>query len=289
MSDPDRVDAEPGQPKIVAVMLAHNPEPITFRRALRAISAQTLQPTALIIVDNGSDMAIAAQMDIPTTMLRLNRNLGVGAGHNAGWRVALGQNPDFVWVLEHDTIPDNDCLALLLEAATQSSSQVGAIRPVQRNFDQSDSPHSPRITGKLTLNGPLLTAGTLQRVGFLREDFFVGQEDREFGRRLDRSGIQILKVPAARVMHPNKGAARRGEVTVSRHYYSNRNAIYQRYEGKSIPPKLIGLALESGRVAVSLLVPRPYAHSITRTAGRFAAVWDGVLGRLGARRYWFMK
>jgi GT2 family glycosyltransferase len=288
-SDPERVDGPREPLKIVAVMLAHNPEPITFKRALDAISVQRLQPTSLIIVDNGSDPPVAARADIQTVMLRLDRNLGVGAGHNAGWRLALGQNADFLWVLEHDTIPDPDCLALLFEAATHSSSRVGATRPVQKELDQLLSPGPPRITRKLTLNGPLLRADALERVGFLKEDFFVGQEDREFGLRLGSVGLQILRVPAACVEHVNKGAARQGKVAVSRHYYSNRNAIHQRYDRTSMLLKLGGLLFESARVALSLLVHRPYSHSVKRTAARMVAAWDGVIGRLGPRDYWFMR
>src|SRR5687768_12984139 len=99
---------------VVAVMLAHNPDPITFGRVMAAVEAQTVVPSTLVIVDNGSEPAITAPPQ--WIKLRLDRNLGVGAGHNLGWRHAIDSvSPDFLWALEHDSIPDHDCLEHLVD------------------------------------------------------------------------------------------------------------------------------------------------------------------------------
>jgi GT2 family glycosyltransferase len=276
-----------GFPKVVAVMLAHNPDPITLGRAVSAVESQTLQPESLVIVDNGSVRAV--RVPAPWLTLRLDRNLGVGAGHNIGWRHALDTTDAvYVWSLEHDSVPDPDCLERLVNVALTAQADVAAFKPLQHEGTPTHG-GAPQTTTKLSFNGLLLPVTTIRQLGFLREDFFVGQEDRDFGARLQMAGLRILKVPAAGVEHANKGVARRGEVSVPRHYYSKRNLVYRRHGESPLPIRFAVLVLESARVLGSLFVRRPYRRSLRRTAARLWGTWDGVLGRLGQRNYWFMS
>ena len=97
-----------------------------------------------MVVDNGSSQAVPldgvpAALHRRTQLLRLDTNVGVGAGHNHAVAAALKLSPDFIWILEHDTFTDPICLEELLAVfAADSDPTLGVVEPhLSRNrFDR---------------------------------------------------------------------------------------------------------------------------------------------------------
>lgn len=300
---------------VYAVILVHNAFEY-LPRIVEGIRCQTHPVDGIVLVDNGSEASVRAKIrthfpDIDC--LFLEENVGVGAGHNAGWRYVLAKSPDgFIWSFEHDVIPDSDCLEQLFRAwQAIDSSVVAAACPVEMDglaYERfryfafgskgwqrlTDKTKMDNYFGGLSFNGLLLPASTIRDIGYLREDFFVGREDIDYFKRIWAGGKKILRVTAANVQHnlyKNRRQIRWGKYiwllpdqSVFRQYYAYRNAVFmKRQAGFSVFST--ALKLPAG-ILFSLLFRRNKRASLQ---AKWYAFLDGIKGDLGKKDYWFLK
>jgi rhamnopyranosyl-N-acetylglucosaminyl-diphospho-decaprenol beta-1,3/1,4-galactofuranosyltransferase len=275
---------------VAAVVLAHNSGDV-ITRVVSAIRDQTAPPGVIVVVDNGSQDATAERVasEEGVELVALPDNVGVGAGHNRGWTEARRHRPAAIWVLEHDTVPQPDCLRLLLETLNDelgAGAAVGAVLPRQLPTHLIDAP-PPALgrRGRLSLNGPLIPVGVLDEVGPLREDFFVGQEDREFEFRLRAAGLSVVRHPSALVEHANVVRPRPGSVL--RSYYGRRNEAYLSVHVRRDPFARTRASIR----AVGGIVRSAVLHDQkwNRIRARTRAAVDGIRGDLGAKSYPFLS
>jgi GT2 family glycosyltransferase len=297
--------------RVVAVLLTHQARD-RVEHVLSCIGEQDRRPERVVVIDNASadgtpEVAVRAgrRLGLPVEVTVLDVNLGVGGGHNLGWRTALADGAaTHLWVLEHDDYPRPACLRELLTAA--GDREVVAVPRLARDdreladsleADAAGSRSWPAFAADgsvarqtFTLNGTLLPRSVLERVGLLREDLFVGQEDWDYSQRVRSAGIVVHHCPDAHLLHPTKGDHRYGvRPSVLRSYYSHRNVVFlrSRPEGRA---HLGAAAVQTAWSVASLgrILLRD-DHKVRRVAARAAATVDGLLGRMGSRAYWFMS
>jgi GT2 family glycosyltransferase len=279
---------------VAAAVLVHDAVD-SLARVVDCLERQTVQVAHTIVFDNASRQDVKAALGERKrlTVLRSDDNIGVGAGHGRAWDAALADPTiTHVWVLEHDTYTEPDCLEQLLRVA--SKTPAGAYVPrLERNREEALARElelqtaAPVVVPRLTFNGILLPRETIERVGKPVVEFFVGAEDWDYSRRLQKHGTAALKIFQALALHPTKGNKRFGvRPSVFRSYYSTRNWMYLNLED--------GGALRQTRCwlwcAASL--PKIIAtedKKVRRMASRIAATYDAVTGRLGRRGYWFLQ
>jgi GT2 family glycosyltransferase len=260
--------------KVVATVLVHN-HPAGLRRVLDQLASQTRPPDEVVVVDNGS-MPPVVDVDSPTLDVHLVAitNEGVGAGHNHAVAAARSLGADAVWLLEHDTFPDPQCLATLLESSG-ALAQVGVPALVRNEWERRwhDPTKPPRHIDRCTFNGPLMPLAVIDRIGAFDTELFVGHEDWEYSKRLANVGVPVVEVPAAVAVHPNKGSGRFDRhVSATRLYYSERNALalggcHWPAMARSLMGGMVDL-VRGGR-------------GLACTRARWAAVVDARHGRLG--------
>lgn len=282
---------------VTASVLSHNPGEALVN-TVNAIAGQTESPRQIVVVDNASGDGTRAylEQEVRVTPLLQDENVGVGAGHRVGIERAL-EDPecDMVWVLEHDTTPDPDCLRELLVVYAEllgEGRKVGALHPrLERNDYEAarSATMSERVvpTETLTFNGLLIDRSTFEVIGYPRADFFVGHEDFEYQDRFLAAGLEIVTVPSALAIHSNKGNRRFGIIpSPFRSYYSIRNSIY------------LGLHVRHRRATILAALFRAVGGSVRtliredqkgrRVAARLVGAFDGLAGRLGRKSYWFL-
>src|SRR5689334_17381839 len=102
--------------KVFAIVVTYRPD-AQVAECVRALEPQVER---ILIVDNGSGpehlQALQALCGDKVRLLALGRNLGVGAGHNAGIAAAREAGATHVLLLDQDSVPAPDMARALLEA-----------------------------------------------------------------------------------------------------------------------------------------------------------------------------
>ncbi len=249
---------------------------------MRRLNAQTRPPDQIIVVDNGSFPPAACDQRPEVRLIRNEANLGVGGGHNVAIRAALDGGADAVWILEHDTFPDFDCLERLLDVLDEMS--AGAVAPdlARNNWERVTFPGTGDVhrTERFTLNGLLIDRHVIEQCGLLNEHLFVGMEDWEYSSRLQAAGVSVFVLGTPAAIHAHRGVGRLPSwESPSRLYYAARNAIYLSAPA-SRRRRMAGLEVAKG--IVECVRPR---RGVRFALARWWAACDALYGRMGRRAH----
>jgi len=233
-------------------------------RQLKALKRQTRKLDEIIMVDNASsdDSVCLLEADFPeVTILNQPKNIGVGGGFSVGLDYAATQRRhDWIWLLDQDSLPDDDSLEQLLKAIDSLGDQADSIAilaPTCTNektkldytglvwlYGLRKPPVSARhqpisFVDSVISSGTLLRREAVENVGLPRSDFFMDFVDHEYCLRLRRHGYKIAVVRASRFEHaigdPRTVRVLGFEKTWSHHvpwreYYMTRNAVFTVWE-----------------------------------------------------------
>ncbi len=184
------------------------------REVLARLESQRLVAREVLIADNGGTLTEADLASMPladrTTLVPLPDNPGYGAAVN----IAKGRlNGDALLVLTHDAVfaptlaehllealeGRDGCAAPLLRFASDPERVFSAGGCVTRggrafhlNAARSTEPYRVDwVDGAITM----YTAGALERIGWIAEEYFLYFEDVDTGWRLAQHGLVCLIVP----------------------------------------------------------------------------------------------
>ena len=295
------VEDNRGAPAVVATVLAFSPS-VHLESTIRGVAHQTVMPDLVVVLDNGQDPVgtasvcddILGSSGVAYVVLPAQGNIGVGAGQNRLAAEAVGRRASWVWMLEHDTICDDDCLQDLLSAAARiGDERLAAVVPSLARNDQersladhqtdSNGQEMGAIADHFTFNGVLLSTAGLLDAGPFREDLFVGGEDLDYSNRLVSRGWLMYQCRRVTGIHPTRGDHRYGVFpSPLRQYYSVRSTLLR---SDSLQQRL-RLAVIACCGSVRDLTRPQRVH---RIAARFAGVVDGLRGVGGPRDGWFMR
>jgi hypothetical protein len=257
----------------------------------------------VVLVDNasGDDSADCFrsrfQNNPAVTLLVRDRNDGFSGGNNAGFDVARSSGARFAFLLNSDTLIDDDCVRLLVEEADRDSAtalacprivyghrpdllwfggatfslwrgrpvHVGLGKPVSRGWTQPRE--LPFASGCALLMRISAVQGPL-----FDKSLFSYAEDLDLSLRLRSLGHQIRFVPAGRVLHFEGASHRRAGGQALRVYLNTRNLIRvtsrhaRWYQWITLAPALmVDLIARYSAIAVR-----------DRDASGFVAVWRGA-------------
>jgi rhamnopyranosyl-N-acetylglucosaminyl-diphospho-decaprenol beta-1,3/1,4-galactofuranosyltransferase len=285
---------------VVAVILSYNRRAM-LERAIAGVLSGTVVPDRVIVVDNGSrDGSAELVATLPgVEAILLPENVGIGAGHNVGWKRALDDpRCQWIWSIEHDVDVLPNTLEMLLEgvATHPDPASVGAVTPRLREDRTADPAAKPtpgvidlrepwETITKFSFNATLFARSAIELVGFVREDFFACQEDRELWLRLRDAGLDAIRIREAVAYHAFRRSRRSDDL--GRTYYSTRNWVYlERHHRKTRwwRTRIVGLAV--GWCAQSLVLED---RKLTRIRARLLAISDGWRERLGKADHSFLS
>lgn len=215
------------QPDIYAMILNWNGAEDTIRclGSLGRLEGAEVKP---VVVDNGSTDGGGekiARAFPGVELISTGRNLGYTGGNNFGLRLLLERKPDFIWLLNNDTVVGPGCLAALLSCSARNP-RAGIFAPQVRFLGRPGTvwsqgidvePFTGRIVcrnhGRPAEKGPprtvravsgavmLVRRETLEEAGLFDDRFAFYHEDVELCLRAAGAGWKTMVVPEAKAWH----------------------------------------------------------------------------------------
>jgi len=268
---------------------------------LATVAALDSPPGRVLLVDNGSEPALAADVAprFPAVeLLRLPRNLGFAGGYNAGIRRALDGGAAAVLLLNNDTLLAPDALDQLAEAI-ETAEDVGLVTAkityaaepqriwtVGANLNvfldlkdggqgQLDTGQwaAPRDVDFAPFCAILARREVFETVGLLDEEFFLYYEDMDYCRRARRAGWRVRLSPTALVRHDVSASSGGRDSPLERYWMAQSSGRYFRKHGRG--PRL--LLIVPFRLASALKTTLRLLLAGKRTPLRayWAGLWQG--------------
>lgn len=193
---------------IVAIVVTYNRKEL-LKECIHALKKQTTPLTKILIIDNhstdGTEEYIKGELSDEELYYKyLEENIGGAGGFNIGIRKAVELGGDYLWIMDDDTIPENDSLSELLEASTQLGDDFGFL--ASKVLWKDGTPclmNIPKVNEDWIYQSEYLTQGLVQLESasfvslFVRKDavmkcglpireFFIWGDDVEYTSRLSK-------------------------------------------------------------------------------------------------------
>lgn len=210
----------------------------------------------IIVVDNAStddsrDMLIQKYNNHNDIHIIFNNeNVGFSGGNNIGIKYALQENPDFIMLLNNDTIIDVDAINNIIEVAKDNHSNkiyTGKIKlykdksriwygggsykkwrgtSIHRHEGEVDCKSNNVMCNVDFICGCYLLIDTLsiKKIGYLPEEYFLYSEDLDLSLNALNKGFDLIYVPSSVIYHKvSSSTSKFAEFT---QYYMIRNRFY---------------------------------------------------------------
>ena len=244
--------------KTVAVVVTYNRKAL-LKECLDAILGQTERVEKIIVVDNCSTdntYEFLKEKSLLNNELiyykRLDKNIGGAGGFYEGIKEAQLYNPDWVWIMDDDTIPNSSCLKELINAKDKINEKIsflassvygenGEFMNVPSvNLEKSESGYAGWYKylseglvkiREATFVSLLINNDAIMKIGYPVKDYFIWGDDIEYTLRLNKYYGNAYMVGRSVAIHKrkiNKKLSLLDEDNINRinfYYYMVRNNL----------------------------------------------------------------
>lgn len=214
--------------KVILVTVTYNSSQY-LKRLLEAVDKQTVKLEKMIIVDNNSNQEhklnlknYVGQYSFVEVLTSLE-NLGGAGGFEKGINYVIeNYEYDWIWVMDDDAFPKEDCLENLLKYS--QNTQIGILAPIifglelqkyqlfhhkklskylNKDIPISDSIKEIGNTTKIDANafvGPLINKRAIEKLGVPDGKLFIYGDDTEYTYRISRY-YEVLLIKDAIIYH----------------------------------------------------------------------------------------
>ncbi|MBU1132443.1 glycosyltransferase family 2 protein [Patescibacteria group bacterium] len=206
--------------KILATVVTYNRLHL-LKNCLKAVRAQSYLPTDILIVDNCSTDGTEkfVRENYPEILyLKLAENTGSGGGQHNAFKFAYENGYDYIWTMDDDGVPDENCLEKLImndiakESALVNSLVVDIENPDKLAFGIYDGDlliktvyavKTMTIKGWCSpFNSTLAHRNVMARIGFPNKKLFIWGDEQEYLFRAKKHGIDLYIVADSIIRHP---------------------------------------------------------------------------------------
>jgi GT2 family glycosyltransferase len=287
---------------------------------IEAVLRQTRPVDGILVVDNASTDGTLERPSVKhATVLRHPENRGTSGAVYSGFRFALEQDYDWIWLFDADSVPEPDALEKLLDLFAgwprnlqdetaflaclyynvgDGVPQHGGLFTQHGSAPCRPAPEARHYLCHFTIwSGCLYRLAAVRQIGLPNADYVLDGGEGEYAYRVMKAGYKAFIHQDAILHHNIRGhtSITRVEVKLGpakfrfyefppiRCYYACRNmlyfALYDRAEGR--PWMLLHTALGLATLMVNFLL-RPRSHRAQIMACS-RGIWHGVTGNIAAR------
>ena len=234
---------------VCAVIVLYNPDK---DRLVKVIESTSSMVDNIVIVNNGCSadtndyLQQILRSNTKINCIPLTENMGLAFGINKGIEWAINNSNSHVLILDHDTVPQNNMVEILLEtlerleSAGEKVASVGASYFDPRSglmhpFGKEGTSLDPYVQVRyLQSSGSLTPISVLDEVGLMDDFLFIHHIDQEWCLRALSKGFKSFGVNSAVMEHivgDNTSRVWLGRWqkvhlhSPQRHYFSIRNSI----------------------------------------------------------------
>lgn len=231
---------------VYAIVVTYNPDEEILREQYEKIAGQV---DGIIYIDNNSQKrSFLAEFELKGALVICNNNnLGLAKAQNQGIALAKENNSDFIFLLDQDSIPEDNCVEKLLAYYKKlyTCKKVALIGPIIRNRYDNDKLNNKGILlkgpfvywieiGEVTdvsfciASGSLIPMKAFENVGTMNEKLFIDSIDQEWCLRAKSKGYKIFQTNTTRISH-TLGNGKDDKIrshSPQREYFIVRNSIW---------------------------------------------------------------
>ena len=298
---------EPGSPKVSIIILNWNSYEVTSD-CLASLEKIDFPNREVVLVDNGSVDGSADRLarEFPAVrLIRNERNLGFAGGNNVGMRDALERRPDYLLLLNNDTVVAPNFLSELVRVA-ESDTQIGLLNPKIYYFEPPDriwyaggirkpwrvfpvhlglrqrddgSYNQTREVSFITGCALLIKAAVVRQIGLLDEVFFLSFEDADWSVRASQAGFKQYYVPASVIWHKDSYDTTRNLGHAGKNFHTMRNAVL--FARKYIESRYLPLFVVSvGKYVAYRTVAGLVRGDVKTVTALYHGLWTGCATRI---------
>ncbi len=217
-------------PLVIAIILNYM-RPDDTIDCIDSLKKSSYSPLQLIVVDNAStdDSVMRIRAVYPDIkILQSENNLGYAGGMNLGIRYAVKFSPEYLLIVNSDTIADSGYVSKLVNALSQRTRAAAASGTIyyypdttkiwyaggelkywrasgftNRSYPHVNNTGSQDIQDVTFISGCafLLRVSAIHAIGLFDERFFMYLEDTEMCSRLAYNNFEMIYVPEAILFH----------------------------------------------------------------------------------------
>ena len=209
--------------KVAAVVVTFNRDDL-LRRCLEQVSFQSYPLSHIIVVDNANSFATSKIVEeFNFIYVEGSPALGGAGGYEVGMKTALALEPNYVWLLDDDGYPDQNCLEIQIRASVENRLSVTSPLCVDAlDGSQTSNPYilkfkkvtrADRVSSVLIrrgaiqlFNGVLIDKFSIEKIGFPNRDLFIRGDELDYFYRIKRGRISNALITRARYFHPSSSS-----------------------------------------------------------------------------------
>lgn len=238
--------------RVYAVVVTYNRKQM-LTECLNAILNQSTPVEKVVVVDNASTdhtgeyLKEKGYLDNPAILYLLQeKNTGGAGGFYAGMKIAWEAQPDWVWIMDDDVVPVENCLEELLNAKDHIKGEVSFLASQIRGMN-NEAMNVPKIDRKqatkyldwyqyldqgivkivkATFVSLLINIKAINKCGLPWAPFFIWGDDSEYTQRVIRDFGPAYMVGKSLAVHKRVGS---DELSIVKEKNQNRIKLYFYY------------------------------------------------------------
>ena len=240
--------------KVTAVVVTYNRLNL-LKQCVEALLEQSYKDMDILIVDNKSTDGtreyleqIAESNREKIQLLYLDENIGGAGGFHEGMKYAMRSNPDWLWLMDDDTIPEKDACLELCKAVDVIEGKIGFLSSNVYGM-QHECMNTPRMkfqqkgengyadwnihladslvkVNSATFCACFVSTDAVKKVGLPIKEYFIWGDDTEYTLRLSRYYGQGWLVGKSLVLHKRANGQ---SLSIKKENNPNRINVYYYY------------------------------------------------------------